>query len=242
MFKNKFGAVIDYPLVRQIEQDIDKTKDRWETQEAQLFLNGIFGNHDPKNFEHLIFDKDITEPLKYHIEQMLHCDHLPYNYGNQTQHYMKWLVRKITMPENVCCFNHIQFQGLINLQTLHHLNNQYKMQYFNKPYGAVVMQSVGLWMLKGNCWVNPDDEVFSKSQETLTYEPYSYVAIVHDAWQEKDVDMFRVQLPDIKNNKFYRPNFFIATIHNNNQVCANGLTENMAKQSLVKRLGTERCR
>ncbi len=242
MFKNKSGASISHPLVQQIEQDINKSKDTWETQEAQSFLNGIFYNHDPKDFEHLVLDTDIQRPTVHDIDRMLHCDNLPYNYGNKTQYYMKWLVRKITMPENVCFFNHIQFQGLANLQTLYHLGHQYKMQYFNKPYGVPAMQSVGCWMLKSDCWVNSEDEDLSKSQDILRHEPYSYVAIVHDAWRDKDIDIFRVQLPDMKNNKFYRQSFFVAAVHGNNQVCAHGLTEALAKQALMEKIEAKRTR
>ncbi|MDE6571486.1 MAG: hypothetical protein K2L95_04720 [Alphaproteobacteria bacterium] len=233
MFKNKFGALISHPLVRQIEQDINKTKDKWETQEAQNFLSLIFGSYNPEDFEHLIFDK---KPTRYNIEQMLRCDNLPYNYGNKTQYYMKWLVCQITMPNNVDSFNHVQLQGLINLQTLYHLGSQYKTRYFQEPYGTNDMQSVGCWMLDGFCMVNPDDAKIKTGKNILTYKPYNYVAIVHDAWRDKDIDMFRIQLPDMKNNQFYRQHFFVAVAHNNNQVCGHGLSESLAKQALMERI------
>lgn len=236
MFKNKSGKIINHPLVQQVEQDINKTKDSWETEEAQIFLGNIFGSHNPEDFEHLILDKSVKKITEYDIERMLHCYNLPYNYGNKTQYYMKWLVRKITMPDDVSFFNHSQFQGLINLQTLYHLGKRYKMQYFNKPYGESSIQSAGFWMLKGDRWVNPENAEISDVQDVLIYEPYSYVAIVHDAWQDKDIDMFRVQLPDMKNNKFYRPHFFVAAAHANNNVCASGLTENLAKQAFIEKV------
>lgn len=236
MFKNKSGALINHPLVQQIEQDINKTKDVWESREAQTLLQSIFYRHNPEDFEHLVFNKTNKKLTMDTIEQMLQCYDLLYNYGNKTQDYMKWLVRKITMPDNVSSFNHIDFEGLINLQTVYHLGSQYKMQYFDQPYGEVAMKSVGFWMLNGDCWVLPEDEDIPKDQDILTYEPYSYVAIVHDTWQDKNINMFRVQLPDMKDNQFYRPHFFVAATRTNAQVCAHGLSESLAKQALMEKI------
>lgn len=238
VFKNNYGAQIRHPLLRQIEQDIKKTKaTSWESEEAEILLATIFYNNAPDDFAHLIFDNSVQKPTTYEMDRMLKCNNFPYNYGNKTQYYMKWLVREITMPENVVFFDHMYLKELINLQHLYHLNNKYTMRYFKEPYGAESMQSVGY------CVMNDTQSLCSEFAD-FARQPnnYSYVAIVHNQWRDQDIDIFQVQLPDIKNNQFYQKHFYIASPAANDQICAHGLTERMAKQALWQKLSNQSTR